>query len=74
VANLNRIFNLVVQNVSSNGSINMANAIVKGGAANDESVGGQEVFGDQIDSVLYDAFNLGVQNDPDLIDQQQSQV
>lgn len=71
---VNRVFNLVVSNVSFNGSVNMANAIIKGGAADENSVGGQALFGDQIDSVLASGFNPEVQADPDLIDQQQTQA
>lgn len=71
---MNRIFNLDVSDVSFNGSVNMANAIIKGGTADEEAVGGQELIGDQIKSLLASGPNCEVQSDPDAVDQQQVQA
>lgn len=69
----NNIGGLLVRNVSSNGSVNMGNGILKGFAGNSQAVGGQTVIGDAFNSPT-PSFGLNVVNDPDLIDQPQAQV
>lgn len=74
MSHINNIFNIRVNSVSSNGSINFGNVIIKGNSANSKSVGGQSVIGDMIRSAAYDYFNKSVMNDPDLIDQSSKQL
>jgi len=74
MAHINNIFNIRVNSVSSNGSINFGNVIIKGNTANSKSVGGQSVVGDMIRSSAYDYFNKNVLNDPDIIDQSSKQI
>lgn len=68
---VNNIFNIKVNNVSSNGSINFGNTIHKGHSANTKSVGGQTVIGDASPSAN---FGKNLVSDPDLIDQPQKQL
>lgn len=71
---INNIFNIRINNISSNGSVNFGNVIIKGNSANAKSVGGQSVTGDLIASPANHNFNKNIANDPDLIDQPQTQV
>jgi hypothetical protein len=71
MTHINNIFNIKVNNVSSNGSINFGNVIHKGHAANSKSVGGQTVIGDASPSSMIDKNAVA---DPDLVDQPQKQL
>lgn len=68
---INNIFNIKVNNVSSNGSINFGNTIHKGHKSDSKSIGGQTVIGDCSPAVNFDK---NVVSDPDLIDQPQKQL
>ncbi|MDQ0338951.1 hypothetical protein J2S00_001737 [Caldalkalibacillus uzonensis] len=69
----NRICFISVLNVSFNGTVNFGDAIHKGYAGNDQSVGGQEIFGDAFNRPVT-KFDLNVVKDPDLVDQPQVQL
>jgi hypothetical protein len=71
MTHVNNIFNIKVNNVSSNGSINFGNVIHKGHKADSKAVGGQTVIGDASPSYMIDK-NAVV--DPDITDQPQNQV
>jgi hypothetical protein len=60
--------------VSSNATLNMGSAIIKGCAANAEAVGGQTIVGNRLLSPLVNdkVFNLMI--DPDAVDQPQKQI
>jgi hypothetical protein len=64
--NIYNIFNIKINNVSSNGSVNFGNSILKGNSADSKSVGGNTVIGDASPSVNTDR---NVATDPDIIDQ-----
>lgn len=68
---INNIFNIKINNISSNGSVNFGNTIHKGHSANAKSVGGQTVIGDASPSSMIDK---NLVSDPDLIDQPQKQL
>lgn len=68
---VNNLFNLKINNISSNGTLNMGNAIQKGHSSNAQSVGGQTIIGDLSPSGLLDVNAVA---DPDGIDQPQIQV
>lgn len=74
MTHINNIFNIRVNNVSSNGSINFGNVIHKGHTANSKSVGGQTVIGDSLYSPANHNFNRNIANDPDVVDQPESQI
>ena len=74
MTHVNNIFNIRVNNVSSNGSVNFGNVILKGNSANSKAVGGQSVIGDLVNSPANHNFNKNLNNDPDVIDQPQTQV
>ncbi|WP_202078430.1 spore germination protein [Caldalkalibacillus salinus] len=67
---VNNIFNIKVNNVSSNGSINFGNTIHKGHKADSKSVGGQTVIGDASPAANFDK---NIVKDPDVLDQPQKQ-
>jgi hypothetical protein len=71
---INNIFNIRINNVSSNGSVNFGNVIMKGNSANAKSVGGQSVTGDLIASPANHNFSKNIMNDPDVIDQPQTTI
>lgn len=71
---MNNIGNIRINNVFSNGTVNMGSAIHKGLAANTEAVGGQTIIGDEYASPVTHNYNINLNNDPDLIDQPQTQV
>lgn len=67
----NNIFNINIDNLSSNGNINFGNAIQEGLSANDKASGGQEIFGDLNQS---GNLNFNIIIDPDATDQPQTQI
>jgi hypothetical protein len=69
--NINNIFNIKVNNIANNGSINFGNTIHKGNSADSKSVGGNSVIGDASPSSNMDR---NVVFDPDFIDQPKSQL
>lgn len=71
MAHINNIFNIKINNISSNGSVNFGNTIHKGHSANAKSVGGQSVIGDASPANMV---NRNAVSDPDLIDQPQKQL
>jgi len=71
---INNIFNIRINSVSSNGSVNFGDVIIKGNSANEKSVGGQSISGDLIASPANNNFSKNIANDPDLIDQSQTVV
>ncbi len=74
MALVNNIFNIRVNNVSSNGSVNFGNVIVKGNMANSKMIGGQTIVGDSFNSPSVYNFNRNIANDPDVNDQAQAQL
>ncbi len=74
LAHINNIFNIRINSVSSNGSVNFGNVILKGNSANAKEVGGQSIIGDTFASPANHNLVRNVMNDPDVIDQQQNQV
>lgn len=73
VTPVNNIFNVKIDNISSNGSVNFGNVIHKGHTANSKSVGGQTVIGDSlIRPVTY--FDKNLVGDPDFVDQPSKQL
>lgn len=71
---INNIFNIRINNVSSNSSVNFGNVIMKGNSANAKTVGGQSVTGDLIASPANNNFSKNIMNDPDVIDQPQTTI
>lgn len=71
MTHINNIFNIKINNISSNASVNFGNTIHKGQIANEKSVGGQTVIGDASPSSMFDK---NVVSDPDFIDQPQKQI
>lgn len=71
MTHINNIFNIKVNNVSSNGSINFGNTIHKAHKSDAKSVGGQTVIGDASASSMIDK---NLVSDPEVADQSQSQV
>ena len=71
---VNNIFNIRVNNVSSNGSVNFGNVIHKGHMANSKMVGGQTILGDTFNSPVIYSYNRNLLNDPDVNDQAQAQL
>ena len=69
MTHVNNIFNIRINNISSNGSVNFGNVIIRGNTANAKAVGGQSVIGDSFGSPANHNFNKNLMNDPDLIDQ-----
>ncbi len=70
---VNNIFNMKINNISSNGSVNFGNVIHKGHMANSKSVGGQTVIGDSvIRPITY--FDKNIVGDPDMVDQPSKQL
>lgn len=69
MTHVNNIFNIRINNISSNGSVNFGNVIIKNNTANSKAVGGQSVIGDSFASPANHNFNKNLMNDPDLIDQ-----
>jgi hypothetical protein len=67
----NNIFNIKIDNISSNGNLNFGNVIQEGLLANSKSVGGQSVIGDLSPSGMV---NGNIVTDPDAVDQPQSQL
>jgi hypothetical protein len=67
---INNIFNIHIDNISSNGSLNFGNDILKGFKADSKSVGGQTIIGDFSPSGM---LNGNVVTDPDGVDQPQTQ-
>ncbi len=68
---VNNIFNIKINNISSNGSVNFGNTIHKGHNANQKQVGGQTIIGDASPSVMA---GKNFVKDPDFVDQPQKQV
>ncbi|WP_240688989.1 spore germination protein [Ammoniphilus sp. YIM 78166] len=73
MTHINNIFNVRVNNVSNNASINFGNVIHKGHQANVKANIGQALMGDAFYSPANN-FNKNIHIDPDLIDQPQAQV
>jgi hypothetical protein len=73
MAHINNIYGIRINNVSSNGSVNFGNVIHKGHSANSKSVGGQTVIGDSFNS-SNNNFEKNIVSDPDILDQNQSQL
>ncbi|ANE45445.1 spore gernimation protein [Paenibacillus swuensis] len=69
--NVFNIFNIKINNVSSNGSVNMGNTILRGNSADSKEVGGNSVIGDASPAYQVDR---NVVSDPDLIDQPTSSL
>ncbi len=71
---VNNVFNIRVNNISSNGTVDFGSAIYKGLAANNKIVGGQRHLGDMFNSPVIDSANFNFANDPGVNDQTQSQL
>ncbi len=71
---LNNIFNIQLISVTSNGSVNMGDAIIDGSDADAKEVGGQSFVGDRFLSIMRHDGVVNVSIDPDVIDQQQNQI
>lgn len=69
----NNINFVMVNNLSSNGSLNFGNEIHKGHSANAQSVGGQTLIGNRVANINTD-FELNIVADPDAVDQPQYQL
>ncbi|WP_166246488.1 spore germination protein [Paenibacillus turpanensis] len=74
MSHINNIYNLRVNNVSSNGSINFGNVIHKGHNANSKSIGGQTIIGDSYYSPAISNYNRNYTVDPDMLDQVSKQI
>lgn len=74
LAHINNIFNIRINSVSSNGSVNFGNVILKGNSADSKTVGGQSVVGDTFASPANHNLVKNILTDPDAIDQSQSQL
>lgn len=68
---INNMFNLKVNTLFSNATMNMGNAIHKGHSANVQFIGRQAIIGDLSPSGM---INGNAVADPDLIDEAQVQV
>lgn len=68
---INNLFNLKVNALFSNATMNMGNAIHKGHSANVQLIGRQIIIGDLSPSGMIDGNAV---TDPDIIDQPQVQV
>ncbi|WP_202080839.1 spore germination protein [Caldalkalibacillus salinus] len=66
----NKIANVDIDNVSSNGSINFGHSILKGITAGSQTVGGQSTIGDDDPSLNVNHNHV---KDPDGVDQGQKQ-
>lgn len=66
MAVINNIFNIKINNISKNASINFGNAVHEGHNVNDKSQGTNESIGDASPA---SALNKNWLNDPDLKDQ-----
>jgi hypothetical protein len=67
----NNIFNIKIDNISSNGNLNFGNVIQDGLKSDSKSSGGQTVIGDLSPS---GTLNVNIVSDPDAADQPQSQI
>lgn len=66
MSHVNNIFNIKVNSISSNGSVNFGNTIHKAHKADSKSVGGQSIIGD---ATIASSMEKNLVSDPDLIDQ-----
>lgn len=73
MTHVNNIFNVRVNAVNSAASINFGNVIHKGNQANVKANIGLQMMGDAFASPL-SSMNSNISNDPDVLDQPQSQV
>ncbi|EXX85779.1 hypothetical protein BG53_07275 [Paenibacillus darwinianus] len=69
--NVNNIFNIKITSVAGNGSVNFGNTLHKGHSFIQKRVGGYTVVGDGTLSNNREVANV---NDPDLADQNNSQL
>lgn len=73
VTHVNNIFNIKVNNIANNGSINFGNVIHKGHQSNVKASIGYASAGDLLSSP-FQFNNANLTKDPDVVDQGQSQV
>lgn len=73
IYHVNNVFNFQINNVSSNGTLDFGNTILRGHSINQQQTGGQNVVGPAILSPRQD-FSLNLLNDPSFIDQPQRGV
>ena len=73
VTHVNNIFNIKVNSIANNGSINFGNVIHKGHQSNVKANIGYAHAGDLLNSPRQ-GNNANLSKDPDVVDQQQSQV
>ncbi|WP_166246486.1 spore germination protein [Paenibacillus turpanensis] len=71
---VNNIYNIKVNNISSNGSVDFGSAIYKGLSANAKSQGGQTIVGNSIYSPNSYSGNASWVTDPDAVDQGSKQL